>query len=189
MQPVGLVTRYLVGNHDWFYHLPNRGYDLPRQAITRQLALANTTRTPFPHDPSEDSELTEMLRRHRVLARHGDIYDPINFSGDRKQSSLGDAIVIELLNRFSVQVQRQLGEELTPATVLGLRELDNVRPLLMAPVWIDGLLARTCPLPHSRTRTSRTCGTNWWIGSWPSASFGLSRRKARRTWSTTWPTC
>ncbi len=151
-QPVGLVSRYLVGNHDWFYHLPGRGYDLPRQAIAREMGLANSTRGPFPHDPSEDNDLTEVLRRHRVLARHGDIYDPINFSGDRKQSSLGDAIVIELLNRFSVQVGREMGDELSPATILGLRELDNVRPLLMAPVWIDGLLARTCALPHSRAR-------------------------------------
>ena len=144
VQSVGLVTRYLVGNHDWFYHLPGRGYDLPRQAIVRQLGLANSTRMPFPHDPSEDSELTEVLRRHRVLARHGDIYDPINFNGDRKQSSLGDAIVIELLNRFSVQVERELGDELSPATVLGLRGADNVPAAVDGPVWIDGLLARTC---------------------------------------------
>jgi hypothetical protein len=152
VQPVGLVTRYMVGNHDWFYHLPGRGYELSRQAIVRQLGLANSTRAPFPHDPIEDGDLTEVLRRHRVMARHGDIFDPINFGGDRKQSSLGDAIVIELLNRFSVQVERELGDELSPATILGLRELDNIRPLLMAPVWIDGLLARTCPLPHGRMR-------------------------------------
>src|SRR5262249_40414327 len=56
----------------------------------------------------------------------------------------------ELLNKFAVQVAQQLGDDLPYSALLGLRELDNVRPLLMAPVWIDGLLDRTCSQPHIR---------------------------------------
>jgi hypothetical protein len=86
------------------------------------------------------------------MARHGDIYDPFNFEGDRNASSLGDAIVVELLNRFPAEVERELGDDLPDATLAGLRELDNVRPLLLVPVWIDGLLERTCAFPELRKR-------------------------------------
>ena len=146
--PVPVAAHYLVGNHDWFYHLPSRELDPLRQTIIRHLGLAHGQPGAFAHDPSETPELADILRKHRVLARHGDIFDPINFDGDRKVSSLGDAIVVELLNRFAVQVEHELAEDLPQSTLLGLREVDNVRPLLMVPVWIDGLLARTCPLPH-----------------------------------------
>jgi hypothetical protein len=58
---------------------------------------------------------------------------------------LGDAIVVELLNKFPEEVQKQLGDELPNECALGLREIDNVRPLMIVPVWISGLLRRTCP--------------------------------------------
>jgi hypothetical protein len=44
---------------------------------------------------------------------------------------------------------------LPPLTAAGLRELDNVRPLLLAPVWIDGLLERTCFKPAVRSQVKR----------------------------------
>ncbi len=148
--PVPVATHYLVGNHDWFYHLPAGVRSATPGDHPPDLVWRTRSRMAFSHDPSENGELVEVLRKHRVLARHGDIYDPINFEGDRKLSSLGDAIVIELLNRFAVQVDAKWPTNCRPRTLLGLRELDNVRPLLMVPVWIDGLLARTCPLPHVR---------------------------------------
>jgi UDP-2,3-diacylglucosamine pyrophosphatase LpxH len=148
--PVRVDLHYLVGNHDWFFHLPGSEFNALRQLVVRQLGLTNSPDTPFPHDPVENGELSDILRRHRVFARHGDVFDPFNFEGDRRQSSLGDAIVIELLNKFAVQVAQQIGDDLPYATLLGLRELDNVRPLLFAPVWIDGLLERTCPQPQIR---------------------------------------
>lgn len=143
-QPLPVRLHYLVGNHDWFFHLKGPAYDRLRQQIVRQMGLSNRADAPFPHDPNESGELLDVLRRHKVFARHGDIYDPFNFEGARNASSLGDAIVIELLNRFPVAVQQALGDDLPQATVLGLRELDNVRPLMLVPVWIDGLLERTC---------------------------------------------
>lgn len=146
-ESVAVRIHYLVGNHDWFFHLRGPAYDRVRQSVVRQMALANRPDSPFPHDPAEEPEILDLMRRHRVLARHGDIYDPFNFEGDRDASSLGDCIVIELLNRFAVAVAAELGDDLPMATVLGLRELDNVRPLVLVPVWIDGLLERTCPFP------------------------------------------
>jgi len=151
-QPVPLRIHYMTGNHDWFFHLPGAPWNAIRQKIVEQMGLANPADQPFAHDISENDELLQAMRRHKVTARHGDQFDPFNFEGDRDASSLGDVIVIELLNRFAMEVEKQLGEELPVSTVLGLRELDNVRPLLLVPVWIDGLLERTCPLPALRKK-------------------------------------
>ncbi|MGC3969296.1 MAG: hypothetical protein QM775_18635 [Pirellulales bacterium] len=150
--PVKVDVHYMVGNHDWFYRLPGPGYDLLRQSVVRHLGLANKPNQPFAHDPHESEVLLETMRRHKVFARHGDIYDPFNFEGDRNASSLGDAIVIELLNRFPAAVEEELGGDLPDATFHGLREIDNVRPLLLIPVWIDGILERTCAFPELRRR-------------------------------------
>ncbi len=60
--------------------------------------------------------------------------------------------MIELLNRFAAEVESQLVAELPASTVFGLREVDNVRPMLLIPVWIDGLLERSCPFPSMRKR-------------------------------------
>ncbi len=149
-QTVPVRIHYLVGNHDWFLHVPGRNFDAVRTMVTQKLGLNNRPDVPFPHDPNESDVILDVLRRHKVFARHGDIFDPINYEGDRCASSLGDAIVIELLNRFPVEVEKELGNELPDALLAGLRELDNVRPTLLAPVWIDGLLERTCSLPAAR---------------------------------------
>lgn len=157
--PVDVKIHYMVGNHDWMLHLSGPSYDLLRQAVVRHLGLCNRPDAPFPHDASESGELLDVLRRHRVLARHGDIFDPFNFEGHRGASSLGDAIVVELLNRFSLVIEQQLIDELPESALAGLRELDNVRPTLMAPIWIDGLLERACPLPSSRHRVKQIWDT------------------------------
>jgi hypothetical protein len=107
------------------------------------MGLANRADQPFPHDPAESGPLLDVLRRHRVLARHGDIYDPIHFDEDRKTSSLGDAVSIELFARFQLEMRRFDGE-LSEATRAGLAALDDLRPILLAPLWIDLVLERTC---------------------------------------------
>lgn len=144
---------YLVGNHDWFYHLEGEAYDEIRQTVIDTIGLSNPINTPFPHDPSELPALIDIYNKYKIFARHGDIFDPFNFTGDRNKSSLGDAIVVELLNRFPNKVQKDLTEkyqnkptllkELAPC-FQGLKETDNVRPLLYIPIWVDGLLERTC---------------------------------------------
>lgn len=154
-QPVPVRLHYAVGNHDWMFHLPGPNYAAVRQMVIDQLGLCQSAGRPLPHDPAEDGPLQEALRRHKVLARHGDVFDPFNYQGDRDASSLGDAIVVELLNRFAVAAESQLSDELPPAALAGLRELDNVRPLMLIPVWIDGLLERTCPYPAQRRRVKQ----------------------------------
>jgi len=151
--PVDVHLYYMVGNHDWFYHVRGEAYDKIRQSIVDAIDLDNPANLPFPHDPGEFSQssvFTRLQREyadHRVFARHGDIYDAANFDGDRDKSSLGDAVVIELIDRFSPEVRRQLGAEAPADFVKGLEEIDNVRPLTNIPAWIDGLVRQTCPDP------------------------------------------
>ncbi|MEQ8209193.1 MAG: hypothetical protein RH917_05125 [Lacipirellulaceae bacterium] len=158
-QPVPVRTHYMVGNHDWFFHLPGEKYNRLRAQVAQQMGLATYPDAPFPHEPWESNELLQTMRRHKVFARHGDVFDPFNFEGDRNTSSLGDVIVIELLNRFGLQVERELGDDLPISALAGLREIDNIRPLLLVPVWIDGLLERACPQPAIRKEVKRIWDT------------------------------
>lgn len=157
--PVRVHIHYMVGNHDWFFHLPHSAYHEIRRTLVQRLGLDNDPNIPFPHDPIEPGaeEIDRVFKDHRVFARHGDIYDPFNFGRHRDQAALGDAIVIDLVTSFAIEVKGKLGEALPQACLLGMREIDNVRPLLMVPVWIGGLLRRTCPDP----RLQRQVGVIW----------------------------
>jgi UDP-2,3-diacylglucosamine pyrophosphatase LpxH len=145
--PVKVRLHYMVGNHDWFYHLPGPAYNEIRQSIVDAIGLCNSAQDPFPHDPSESPILQTIYQQHRVFARHGDIFDTYNYEGDRNASSLGDAVVVDLLNRFSYEVMNRLEHELPEPCVAGLREIDNVRPTLIAPIWVNAILQRTCQDP------------------------------------------
>ena len=132
---------YIIGNHDW---LINR---YPRCINMVQAALGLTpvaAPAPFP---------TELFASsYKVLARHGDIYDKFNYMGNRDDSSIGDAIVIELLSKYPHKVDTALnalvddGEvsqaEKDKITSL-LKELDNIRPLLDLPSWVLMVVNRT----------------------------------------------
>ncbi len=143
-QPVTTRIHYLLGNHDWFLHLPGPEFEAIRRKITAAMGLANPP-GPYPHDPLTSPALTEIYGQHRLFARHGDIYDPFNYDKERGRlaASLGDAIVIDLYNRFPHEVRRRLAGDLSPAFLDGLDELGNVRPTLLVPVWINGLIARS----------------------------------------------
>ncbi len=142
--PVRVNVHYLLGNHDWVYCLPGPAFDAIRESLVGALGLCNSPSRPFPHDPSQCDAIRQCLSDHKVIARHGDVFEPLNFEGARPGSSLGDAIVIELLNRFSEEVVRQMGSQLPPPCISGLREIDNVRPLLDVPGWLSDLLGRLC---------------------------------------------
>ncbi len=142
--PVKAHIHYMVGNHDWFFHLAGPAYDRIRASICDAMGLENHPGDIFPYDPSESPVLQQVLHEHNVFARHGDKYDVENFDDVRNASSLGDAIVVELLDRFPEEVNKRMGNSLPPECLLGLREIDNVRPLEMVPVWLDGLLRNTC---------------------------------------------
>ena len=143
--PVAVRTHYMVGNHDWLLHLAGPHYDIIRHKVAHHLALANLHNRPFPHDAVESDELLDTLRRHRALARHGDIFDPLACSEDRDVASLSDAISIELVGRFLAEIETTIGADLPAATMTGLKELDQIRPMLLIPAWIEGLLERTVP--------------------------------------------
>jgi len=146
-QPVRVRIHYLVGNHDWFYHLPGPEYDQLRQTVADAIGCATPAGSPFPHDPYESGAIRQIYESHRVYARHGDIYDSFNFAGNRDESSLGDAVVVELVDRFAMTVKKELGNRLPPAAIDGLKEIDNLRPTVIIPAWVDGLLRKTCPDP------------------------------------------
>ncbi len=145
--PVTVRTFYMVGNRDWPLHLTGPRYDVIRQRVAHQIGLSSSHNAPFPHDPYESEELLSVLRRHRVFARHGDVFDPLNYNEDRDSSSLGDAIVVELLNRFTATVQQVMGQDLPASVTAGLAEMNQIRPLLLIPVWLESLLER-CGIRH-----------------------------------------
>ena len=154
--PVKVNIYYVLGNHDWMYHLPGQGMLQVRQKIAGAMHLANPEAF-FPHDPGESQKVEELFRQHSVFGRHGDIYDPFNYvegdesnhaplndvkEDDRNHASLGDALVVELFNRIPVRIRAELGEQLTPAFLSDLDEMGSVRPGVMTPVWIASLLDR-----------------------------------------------
>ena len=139
--PVRVRLHYMVGNHDWYYHLPGSAFDAIRHRIGEAFGLHNSDQL-FPYELKESVELQDLLNSYQVYARHGDMFDTLNFNKnrDRNSSSLGDAFAVEILNRFPDEVTRQLGSELPPALIESLRELVNVRPALATPIWICGQL-------------------------------------------------
>jgi hypothetical protein len=149
---VPVRIHYMVGNRDWFLHLPGQAYDRLRRQIVVHMGLANEPDSPFPHEPADSGELLQALRRHRVLARHGDAFDPLSYDGYRDTSSIDDVLVIDLITRFAAEVERNLAHELSPAALAGLAEIDGLRPLVLAPLWIEAILARTCSSAAVRQR-------------------------------------
>jgi UDP-2,3-diacylglucosamine pyrophosphatase LpxH len=140
--PVKINFYYMVGNHDWYYHLPGAEFEAIRAEVREALGLSNPA-GPFPHQAGELEPFRELLARYQVYAQHGDLYDPFNYSADkgRNAASVGDAFAVEIMNRFPVEVERRMRGELPTDFVLALRELVNVRPALATPLWISSQLS------------------------------------------------
>jgi hypothetical protein len=134
---------YMVGNHDWYYHLKGAEFDAIRKNIIAALGLSNSPDL-FPHDISESPELLDTLRRHNVYARHGDYYDKFNFNRDagRDSATIGDVFAMEMLNRFPVEVKKQFGDQLPQSLIESLQHITNVRPALASSLWISGQIKR-----------------------------------------------
>ena len=139
--PVKVRLHFMVGNHDWYYHLPGSAFDAIRAEIVGAFGLSNSPK-PFPHELKESAELSALLNRYKVFAQHGDLFDSFNYNKEkgRDASSLGDAFAVEILNRFPVEVEKRVGSELPPSIVENLRELVNVRPALATSLWISSQL-------------------------------------------------
>jgi UDP-2,3-diacylglucosamine pyrophosphatase LpxH len=138
---VKVRLHYMVGNHDWYYHLPGPAFDAIRQEIVEAFGLSGTNK-PFAHELKEISELQDLLNSYQVYAQHGDLYDTFNYSKDkgRNAGTLGDAFAVEILNRFPVEVKDRMGKDLPAGLIENLSELVNVRPALATPLWVSSQL-------------------------------------------------
>jgi hypothetical protein len=144
-QPVPVRIHYMVGDHDRLLHAAGPEYDALRRQVAGHLALSTRTDLPFAHDPQEDEALLEILRAHRVWARHGDVFDPLCGGTEEGEATLEEVLAIELATRFRADIEAELGDQLPPAARAGIAEIGHLRPILLVPAWLDGLLARTCP--------------------------------------------
>ncbi len=142
-QPVTVRLHYLVGEHDWWLHVERPEFLRLRRMVAEHLGLATPAEAPFPHDPLESAEVLDVLRRHRVMARHGDVFDPLSYSGTRDRASLADVVAIDLLGRFRREVADPLRDELAPTLTACLDEIAHVRPLEIVPVLLEAAVARS----------------------------------------------
>ncbi len=138
---------YFIGNHDWFFISLGKQYDAIRAKTVEMIGLANDPNRPFPWDVAVENhpELASVLQDHQVFVRHGDLYDEFNFNrktNQRDSASLGDALVIELINRFPVEVEKSLRERqaFRSKFIDNLKEIANVRPMNSLPAWLNSLL-------------------------------------------------
>jgi len=141
--PIKVRIHYMVGNHDWYYHLPGSAFDEIRKTIIESIGLSNDL-GPFPYDLDEHPELGEILQSYQVFVRHGDCYDKFNFNREkgRNHSTLGDVFTMDVCNRYPVEVQKRYGTELPSGVIDSLRRITNVRPALATPLWISGQIKR-----------------------------------------------
>ncbi|MFC2064427.1 hypothetical protein ACFLXB_04965 [Chloroflexota bacterium] len=139
--PVPVRIHYMVGNHDWYYHLPGQQFDKIRSNVVSSMGLSNPN-TPFPHEVEESNVLQRLFKSYKIYAQHGDMHDPLNFDQDlgRDHATIGDAFTMELVNRFPVELDHQLGDRIHPNFLESLHDLYNVRPTLVAPLWISSQL-------------------------------------------------
>lgn len=148
---------YMVGNHDWFPYVDAKELDELRELIRNAFGLQQRY---FPWKIEEWNadavRIHDVCMRHRVYLQHGDQYDEFNYHSDigRGGSSLGDAIVIELITKFPVEVVRRIKKK-DPNAVLSndflksLEELDNVRPSTHTVIYLRNVIEK---LAHSEHR-------------------------------------
>ena len=137
--PVEVPVRifYMIGNHDWYYGIPGPRFDEIRADVVDAFGLSQSS-APFPYVPEENKEIAEMLAPYSVYAVHGDRYDTFNYDAEegRIHSALGDVFTVEMLNRFPMEVERQM-PELPKKVIENLRALSHVRPALATSLWIS----------------------------------------------------
>lgn len=149
--PLKVRFHYMVGNHDWYYHLKGEAFDAVRREIIQALGLSNPS-TPFPSDLrkynsdfpwAEDDapQIRKLFEEYKVFARHGDLFDSFNFdrAKGRAHATLGDALAMEVVNKFPETLKHTEG--LNDALADKLSEITNVRPALATPLWVNAQLS------------------------------------------------
>jgi len=141
--PIRVNIHYMVGNHDWYYHMEGDAFNQIRQTVIDTIGLSNPA-TPFPYELEEVPPLQETLHDYRIFCRHGDQFDKFNFNREqgRNHAALGDIFTMDVCNRFPVEVQKRFGGDLPTGIVDSLRRITNVRPALATPLWISGQIKR-----------------------------------------------
>jgi UDP-2,3-diacylglucosamine pyrophosphatase LpxH len=126
--------------------------DAIRNRIIDSLGLANEKNKRFPYFPEENKDLQQSQTDHHVYALHGDKFDKTNYQPpSRDHSSVGDVVVLKLLNEIPNQISQQLTH--FPKSKIGtitdidtfvkeLREIDNLRPYSLAPLWISYVIKK-----------------------------------------------
>ncbi len=119
---------YMVGNHDWYYHLDGKAFDQIRREMIEKMGLSNPV-SPFPHEAGESPLLKDLFDRYKVLAHHGDRYDQFNFDREkgRNYGTIGDAFTMDVCNRFPIEVQNQYGDHLPAGFVDSLTRTSRKR--------------------------------------------------------------
>ena len=152
-QAVPVRIHPMVGECDWPLHQEGAAYDRLRRLVARHLGMVDEPQgdgdpdqendSPdsasriWAHDPTENEDLRDVLSGHGVVARHGDVFDPFSFDGDRQACSLTDCFAIELFVPFCKQMELVSEDVLALTALAGVRELSAVRPWLLIPRWIE----------------------------------------------------
>ncbi len=154
--PIHVRTHYMIGNHDWYYHLPGKPFDEIRADIIEAMGLCSDCGR-FPYDLDEHPALREMLASYRVFARHGDYFDKFNFNPEkgRDHATLGDVFTMDICNRYPVEVQKLYGDQLPSGIIDSLRRITNIRPALATPLWISGQIKRHAGSPALETELKK----------------------------------
>jgi hypothetical protein len=141
--PLKVCIHYLIGNHDWYYHLKGSAFDEIRGNIINTIGLSNPIGL-FPYELDEHSVLREMMERYKVFGRHGDCFDRFNFNREvgRDHATLGDIFAMAVCNRYPVEVEKRYGNKLPKGIIDSLRRITNVRPALATSLWISGQIKR-----------------------------------------------
>ncbi len=64
--PLKVRIHYMVGNHDWHYHLPGEAFDQVRQEVIDAMGLSNPN-SRFPYEPDEYPLLKDTLKSVQSL--------------------------------------------------------------------------------------------------------------------------
>lgn len=111
---------YVMGNHDRLIWQVGAA----KKLVTKALGISD--------DRMRVDYLDEQLGIYATHGNHRDEYN--SFDLGKRETPIGDAIVTLLINKFPEEVGKELKK---PKLKKALQEIDNLRPSLLAPVWID----------------------------------------------------
>lgn len=115
----GRIT-YVIGNHDrLIWQVPGA-----KKEVCKAFGL-NEDRIKLEYSD-------KSLGIYAVHGNHNDVYNSFDFS--KPETPIGDAIVTLLINRFPEEVEKELKD---PELKKALQDIDNLRPTLLAPIWIE----------------------------------------------------